>query len=223
MGEGAKGAKGHGGRRGNQVASGCGKCEARGGDRGVREATVNGSQSQGLEGGERGRESEGFPQKRAGPRQTHDTVSDVTCHGAPQLKCRRQSRSGSDINSTQACHQNARRHVRHNCHANADWMSPSATHATQKRMGARGMDSRGARGGETEAMDRRGQDHARYAKVTSDVKQNQKRKPNVTRCHIWERRSSMCATAAPQQQRGCHLPACCRKGNGSQREGLYSA
>ena len=54
MGEGAKGAKGHGGRRGNQVASGCGKCEARGGDRGVREATVNGSQSQGLEGGERG-------------------------------------------------------------------------------------------------------------------------------------------------------------------------
>ena len=176
----------------------------------MREATVNGSQSQGREGGERGRE--GFPQKRAGPRQTHDTVSDVTCHGAPQSKCRRQSRSGSDINSTQACHQNARRHVRHNCHANADWMSPSATHATQKCMGARGMDSRGARGGETEAMDRRGQDHARYAKVTSDVKQNQKRKPNVTRCHIWERRSSMCATAAPQQQRGCHLPACCRKG-----------
>ena len=131
----------------------------------MREATVNGSQSQGLEGGERGRE--GFPQKRAGPRQTHDTVSDVTCHGAPQSKCRRQSRSGSDINSTQACHQNARRHVRHNCHANAGWMSPSATHATQKCMGARGMDSRGARGGETEAMDRRGQDHARYAKVTS--------------------------------------------------------
>ena len=81
------------------------------------------------------------------------------------------------------------------------------------------MDSRGARGGETEAVDRRGQDYTRYAKVTSDVKQNQKRKPNVTRCHIWERRSSICVTAAPQQQRGCHLPACCRKVNGSQREG----
>ena len=36
------------------------------------------------------------------------------------------------------------------------------------------MDSQGARGGETEAMDRRGQDHARYAKVTSDVKQTRK-------------------------------------------------
>ena len=32
------------------------------------------------------------------------------------------------------------------------------------------MDSRGATGGETEAVDRRGQDHARYATATSDVK-----------------------------------------------------
>ena len=32
------------------------------------------------------------------------------------------------------------------------------------------MDSRGARGGETKAVDRREQDHARYAKVTSDGK-----------------------------------------------------
>ena len=37
------------------------------------------------------------------------------------------------------------------------------------------MDSRGARGGETETVDRRGQDHARYAKVTSDVKKGYKR------------------------------------------------
>ena len=82
------------------------------------------------------------------------------------------------------------------------------------------MDSRGARGGETEAMDRRGQDHARYAKVTSDVKKGHKRKANVTRCHICERRSAICATPAAQQQRGCHLPACCRKVNGSQSQGL---
>ena len=48
------------------------------------------------------------------------------------------------------------------------------------------MDSQGARGGETEAMDRRGQDYARYAKATSDGKTGHKRKANVTRCHICE-------------------------------------
>ena len=48
------------------------------------------------------------------------------------------------------------------------------------------MDSRGARGGETEAVDRRGQDYARYAKVTSDGKKAHKRKANVNRCHICE-------------------------------------
>ena len=48
------------------------------------------------------------------------------------------------------------------------------------------MDSRGARGGETEAVDRRGQDYARYAKVTSDGKKGHKRKANVNRCHICE-------------------------------------
>ena len=41
-------------------------------------------------------------------------------------------------------------------------------------MGASGMDSRRARGGETEAMDSRGQDNARYAKVTSDGKKGHK-------------------------------------------------
>ena len=131
---------------------------------------------------ERGRER--CPHKRAGGRQTHDTVSDVSCHSEPQSKCRRQSRGKSDSNCARARHQKARRHVRHNCHANADWMSPSATHATQKCMGASGMDSRRARGGETEAMDSRGQDHARYAKVTSDGKKGHKR---------------------------CHLPACCQR------------
>ena len=94
------------------------------------------------------------------------------------------TRGGSEINCTQARNPKARCHVCHICHANADWMSPSATHATQK---SRGMDSRGPRGGETEAMDRRGQDHARYAKVTSDVKKGYKRKADVTKCHICKR------------------------------------
>ena len=106
---------------------------------------VNGSHREGLEGGERRRERR--PHKRAGGRQTHDRVSDVSCHSEPQSKCRRQGRGGSDIDCAQARQQKARRHVRHNCHANADWMSPRATHATQKCMGASGMDSRGGERG----------------------------------------------------------------------------
>ena len=127
---------------------------------------VNGSQR-----GERGRER--CPHKRAGGRQTHDTVSDVSCHSEPQSKCRRQSRGKNDSNCARA-RQKVRRHLRHNCHANADWLSQGATHATQNCMGASGMDSRRARGGETEAMDSRGQDNARYAKVTSDGKKGDK-------------------------------------------------
>ena len=124
-----------------------------------------------------GREAaRGVPTTKAGGRQTHDRVSDVSCHSEPQSKCRRESRGKSDSNCARGRHQKARRHVRHNCHANADWMSPSATHATQKCMGARGMDLRRARGGETEAIDSRVQDHTRYyAKVTSDGIKGHKR------------------------------------------------
>ena len=73
------------------------------------------------------------------------------------------------------------------------------------------MDSRGARGGETEAVDRRGQDYARYAKVTSDGKKGHKRKANVNRCHICEDIVPP-VPCLPRNQRGCQLAACCRKG-----------
>ena len=81
------------------------------------------------------------------------------------------------------------------------------------------MDSQGARGGETEAMDRRGQDYARYAKATSDGKTGHKRKANVTRCHICED----IVPPVPRLPRNSSVdvssPPAAEKVHGSQREG----
>ena len=85
------------------------------------------------------------------------------------------------------------------------------------------MDSRGARGGETEAVDRRGQDYARYAKVTSDGKKGHKRKANVNRCHICEDIVPPRPCLPRNRSVDVSSPPAAEKVRGSQREGLYSA
>ena len=85
------------------------------------------------------------------------------------------------------------------------------------------MDSRGARGGETETVDRRGQDYARYAKVTSDGKKAHKRKANVNRCHICEDIVPPVPCLPRNRSVDVSSPPAAEKVRGSQREGLYSA
>ena len=122
--------------------------EARGGERGWQG---------GREGGERGW---GWATGQEDARRTTQWVtSDVTANHNRNVDVRAAEKATATA-PKRANRKPGAMCATHNCHANADWMSPSATHATQKCMGARGMDWRGARGGETEAMDRRGQDHA---------------------------------------------------------------
>ena len=112
---------------------------ARGGERGARGG------ERGREGGEKGRE--GARRGESGGRQTDDIVVTsgvVVNHSIESV--------GSDINCAQARHQTGRCHVRRTRNRTLD-VTESATHATQKCMGARGID--GLAGGE------RGRDQGR--------------------------------------------------------------